>query len=354
MMYVPAHHRAATTEGATTMSHNLDQSADGTRAAFMSDREPAWHRLGTSDVGAVTVDEAMKIAHLDGWEVTKSPMFTADHDGAPIVVPNRVATIRRNPWFPGEGEEPTNVLGVVSTDYKVWQNETAFGLLTTVIDDADATVSTAGALDGGRKAFLTLRLPDTMKVAGEDPVDLYLAGITSHDASLALTLMLTPVRVVCQNTATYALGTAPFSHRIIHTGDDTQDQQIERIRESLALSFAYGDAWVAAMDRLVEQSFTDAQFDRLVRNVVLDPLDDDAPAGVITRHEAKVADLTALFTEAETNAFGRGTKYGALNAIGEWAEWVRPTNPTTGAKAALFGPAADVRQKALVALTAAK
>lgn len=334
------------------MSHAIDQSKTGDRAAFMSDREPAWHRLGVSDVGAVTIPEALKIAHLDGWEVTKSPLFTADHDGAPVRVPNRVATIRKNPWYPGEGEDVTNVLGVVSTDYRVWQNETAFGLLNTVLDDSGAIVSTAGGLDGGRRAFLTLRLPETMMVAGEDPVDLYLAGLTSHDATLALTMILTPIRVVCKNTATYALGTAEYAHKIIHVGDDvTAEQHAERVRESLALSFAYADAWKAAMDRLVTEQMSDAQFDRFVRNDILDPVDDDAPTGVITRTEKKVAELTYLWAEADTNAFGRGTKYAALNAVGEWAEWVRPQNAVTGAKAALFGPAADVRQKALVALT---
>lgn len=334
------------------MSHDIDQSKDGLQAAFVSDREPAWHRLGTSDAGALTIPEAMKVAHLDGWNVTKSPLFTADHEGAPVLVPNRVATIRENPFYPGVDEARTNVLGVVSNDYKVWQNETAFGLLNTVMDDSGALVSTAGALDGGRRAFMSLRLPDTMKVAGSDPVDLYLTGMTSHDASLALTLILTPIRVVCKNTATYALATAEFSHRIIHVGDDvTAEQHAERVRESLALSFSYAADWVAEMDRLVTEQMSMGQFDTFARDLVGRPAD-DAPTATITRHETKIAELTYLFAEAPTQEFGRGTKYAALNAVGEWGEWVRPTTATASAKTALFGPAADIRQKAFAVLTA--
>lgn len=67
---------------------------------------------------------------------------------------------------------------------------------------------------------------------------------------------------------------------------------------------------------------------------------------VTARHQRE--DLRHLAFRAPTQAVGRGTAWGAFNALSEWSEWVRPAKPgaPTSAEAVLMGKAAATRQKA--------
>jgi Domain of unknown function (DUF932) len=89
------------------------------------------------------------------------------------------------------------VLGTVGATYQVVQNEQACDLLNLITDETGARFETAGSLRGGREVFVTMKLPDTMRVAGVDDLDLYLAMCTSHDASRLGRVLVSPTRMVC-------------------------------------------------------------------------------------------------------------------------------------------------------------
>src|SRR5690606_19715075 len=92
--------------------------------------------------------------------------------------------------------------------YTVIQNEEHAGLLNALVDESGAHFETAGALQGGKRVFITMKLPGHMSIGGVDRVDQYLAAMNSHDGSSAFTFMISPVRIVCQNTLNFALGKA--------------------------------------------------------------------------------------------------------------------------------------------------
>jgi hypothetical protein len=89
----------------------------------------------------------------------------------------------------------------VGSSYRVVQNEEACQLLDLIVDETGAHYETAGSLRGGREVFVTMRLPQTMRIAGVDEVDLYLAMCTSHDGSRAGRVLVSPTRVVCYAVA---------------------------------------------------------------------------------------------------------------------------------------------------------
>src|SRR5690606_18501662 len=98
-------------------------------------REAAWHRLGTvKPDGQMTVEEALALANLSGWDVQKEPIFTEDG----LVVPGRNATV-------GTILGKRTVLGDVGDRYVVFQNEEHATFLQTLVDEAGAHVETAGA-----------------------------------------------------------------------------------------------------------------------------------------------------------------------------------------------------------------
>jgi hypothetical protein len=174
------------------MAHELEQFSDRT-TAFFSARVDAWHRLGTVTDSCLTAAEVMTVAHLGGWDVRTEGLRAAD-SGA--VVPNKYATTRIHPMS-GQRE----VLGTVGTSYQVVQNEQACELLDMIVDETGAHYETAGSLRGGREVFVTMRLPQTLRIAGVDEVDLFLAMCTSHDASRLGRVLVSPTRVVCYAVA---------------------------------------------------------------------------------------------------------------------------------------------------------
>ncbi|RPF29032.1 DUF932 domain-containing protein [Georgenia muralis] len=312
------------------------------RAAFYGARTPAWHRLGTVTDDAVRAEHALRLAGLDNWDVTMRPVFTTGPDGQPVALPKHRATVRRTPGAP---EGSFDALGVVGTDYQVIQNEEAFSFLTDLVEDGDATFETAGSLHGGARVFVTMRVPESVVVAGHDQIDLYLAVTTSHDGQSAFTAIPTPVRVVCQNTLTLALREARSRYRVQHRPG--QAPSAAEARQMLGITMAGGLDIVAAAEEMLKNRVTDAEFDDIVAREFI-PM---PPHASPKQWENRMLDrkgLAYFFRDAPTQDLGRNTAWGAFNAISEWSEWSKPKNPAApgSAESAITGDIAAVRQKA--------
>lgn len=236
----------------------------GNQAAAIFAREDAWHRLGTVVKDrAFTAQEAMELGHLGGWDVRKTPLQAVElnEDGVTTLqVPGHFATVRTNP-FTGKPEP----LGVVGAGYTVLQNEDHAQFLNTLVDESGAIFETAGSLRGGRQTFITLAMPEAIRVGGVDEVRLNIAALNSHDGSSAFRLLLTPTRVVCANTQAAALRNATACVSIRHTANARD--HVQAARDALGLTFAYADAFQAEADALIEQAMTDGQFWDLVNGV---------------------------------------------------------------------------------------
>lgn len=299
------------------MAHDLD-TTDG-QTSFASAREHAWHRLGTVLEESFDAEQAMREANLGRWNVRKLPLFAVDYDrpGVSIEVPRNYAIVRDNPVIPGR----IDALGVVGGAYKPVQNEDHAELLNALVDESGAHFETAGALDGGRKVFLTMRFPESVRVGGVDPVDLYLAAVNSHDSSMALTFLVTPVRVVCANTLGVALRNASNTFRVRHTS------RVEKVvrskaREALGMTFSYLDGFAEEAERMISTSLTDARFEEIIQAEFGAPT--DAPDSTLTRGENKLDVMRRLFAEANTQAGIRNTAWAGFNAVTEYVDHFAP------------------------------
>ncbi|MDR3609043.1 MAG: DUF932 domain-containing protein [Ignavibacteriaceae bacterium] len=61
------------------------------------------------------------------------------------------------------------------------------------------------------------KLPDYIKVRGNDIVEKHLLLTNTHDGTSTVSAKLTPVRVVCENTLSFALKGSEQQARIWHT-----------------------------------------------------------------------------------------------------------------------------------------
>src|SRR6478672_773344 len=223
------------------MAHEIETFDDGT-AAFVTARQDAWHRLGVTTRDCLTAEQVMATARLGGWNVHTVGLTATEitTDGVTTLpVPDHFATVRTHP-VSGQPD----VLGVVGSGYTVVQNEEHCELLNLLVDEAGAHFETAGSLRGGRETFVTMKLPQSITLAGSngpDDIELYLAAMSSHDGTAAWRVIVTPVRIVCANTQRLALRQAKASFAIRHTR--TAKAKIAQARQALGIVWRYAEAF---------------------------------------------------------------------------------------------------------------
>lgn len=292
------------------MSHELNELAPGVHS-FVDSRTDAWHQLGVQLESSFDAATALDKAHLANWNVRKTDLVAIDENGKKIKVDNRWATIYTNP-VTGDNQ----YLGVVGSHYEPIQNEKHVDLLNAIVDESGAHFETAGSLRGGKETFVTMQLPSTMKVGGEDAVDLYLVALNSHDASSAFRFLITPVRVVCANTQAAALGAAKSSFSIRHVKGASG--HIQEAREALALTHEYLDAFNVEAERMISKTLTDKTFEKIVGRLFdLDIATTERQKNTAQRHIAGVRDL---WENSPTLDGIRGTRWGGYQTITEYAD----------------------------------
>lgn len=295
---------------------------------MMSVRELPWHRLGKVVERQLTAEEALKEAGLD-WEVKRHPFYIhVDGQVAPVEVKGKFATVR---------DSDNAVLGSVGSAYRVLQNRDAFAFADGLVDDGSAHYETAGSLKGGKKVWMMMTLPQGIQIAGED-VSLYLALTNSHDGKSAVQVMVTPVRIVCQNTMNLAVSQAERIWSVRHVG--SMDGRLEEARRALDMTFGYVEEFQQLGENLAAQHFSGREFGRMVRDLVPDD-------------EEEQEKIIESYSDSPNLGNIRDTKWGAINAIGEYYDWVRPQRSDEAKfKNATTGIGRKQRDRALELLTA--
>lgn len=296
------------------MAHELDITNG--QASFVAAHTAAWHQLGTVLEGKFTAEQAMEHGNLGGWNVRKWPAHAVDPDtGLLIPRDGMFDIVRDNPVVPGR----IDILGnnIVSDGYQVVQNEEHAEFLNALVDESDAHFETAGAIRGGSQVFITMALPDHIMIGGVDRVDTNIAAMNSHDGSMAFTLMVTPVRVVCANTMNLAFANNSHIHRVRHTTNVHKNIR-QQARQALDLSFKYLEGFQAEAEALLNTEMTLGQFADIIQREF--GVGDDSSKAATTRANNRIAEMLDLFEVADTQANIRGTAWAGLNALTEWSD----------------------------------
>jgi len=186
--------------------------------------KPAWHGLGTVVENAPTPYEAMQLAKM-GFNVVLSEPLVADYAnddyyGKLYTLPSKFhATVRT---------DTEEVLGVVNKNYKIVQNSELFDIAGSV---PGLQVETAGTLFNGAQSYVLMK-DSEWAVNGNDEMHEYLCLMNSHNGTLSLSALPTSVRVVCNNTLSWAISEG--SQRMIklrHKGD--MEDKILGLKEAL-------------------------------------------------------------------------------------------------------------------------
>ena len=156
--------------------------------------EVPWHGLGEKVSNDLAPIQMMDKAGLN-WKVRELESFV-EFDG------NRMPTGQKSLVRESDGKILTNV----GADWNPCQNETAFEFFTEFVMNGDMEMHTAGSLRDGQMVWALAKVKESFQVFGDDQVDSYLLFSNPHQYGKSIDVRFTPIRVVCNNTLTFSLG----------------------------------------------------------------------------------------------------------------------------------------------------
>ena len=155
-------------------------------------KETPWKGLGTQyPTQPQNAKELVELAKL-GWEVTALPMST-ERD-ATVLGYNAIYR-----------EDTKGLLGVVNKAMPdLVQNSEMFNAFDYLLGDA-VDVETASSFDGGKTVFGSFKIHEQYKLFDDD-IDHYFVVVNDHlKVDGKVSVLNTPVRIVCQNTLELAM-----------------------------------------------------------------------------------------------------------------------------------------------------
>jgi phage/plasmid-like protein (TIGR03299 family) len=272
-------------------------------------REKPWHGLGEVLEDTPNSAEALRASGLD-WTVQQHRISVmSDSNSEARLIEGYVGNVRSS-----DG----SVLGIVTDRYKVVQNHEAFAFTDLLVGDGDVRYETAGSLKGGRQVWMLARMNRSMSLLG-DAFEPYLCFINSHDGTGAVRVLMTPIRVVCQNTLNIALRGARRSWSTPHVGDIAQ--RLAVAQSTLELADRYIVRLEEEADHLAQQPVSADRFEEILESLL--PLESGssprAKASVLAQREG----IVRAYGADDLERF-RGTAWGVLNAVSDYVGHTTP------------------------------
>lgn len=309
-----------------------DPASPSAVGALAPDVPVAWMRAGTALDHVESVEHLMQQTGLD-WNVEKVPIRTDGENGTRV--PRKFAVVRTDRRDRSDG-----VLGVVGPGYQCVDNRTALGFFHELVTRAGATYFRAGSIGYGERVYVIARLPVPFEVVPGDEVIRSLLLITSHGGSRALTVVLSPIRLVCSNQITMALRKG-WGVSIRHgSGAGIRMQDGPRIIDRLHRGYMRA----AELMRQMAATHLDRwQFGEFVNRMFPAPKEDESREGIARKRER----LLQLYESGTGAQFGRGNLWGALNAVTEMVDHAQPNRRVRDpVRSTLFGDGALLKQRA--------
>lgn len=319
------------------MAHDLDFSTGKPAIAYVG-KEP-WHGLGHKLPDDAPIETWVQAAGL-GWEILREPV-RYQFKGELREAPDRHVLLRSDTGYP---------LSVVSDSYCIVQPREAVEFYRDLIADSAFGLETAGALDGGRKIWGLARSNYSSDglFENDDKIEPYLLLASSCDKSLATTVSFVSIRVVCQNTLTFAMdsikGKSPSKvFKVTH--DKRFDWQ--EAKEKLALIQTAWGSFLKQAKSLAEKTVGGDDIDKFFERLFLTGKKNDE-----TLTQKAILEIQGL-KSARLNGVGqqlpstKDTAWGLVNAVTFYVDHQRKSrDQATRLDSAWFGTGAALKDKA--------
>lgn len=318
--------------------------------AFVGSRGLPWHINETRDRSTELADlvdgERMLVAAGLDWHVSQRTIYVPGNDGGFVPAPGWVANVR---------DSDDSTLGIVRPAYQVLQNAALAELGDALVDAGGANYETGGSLRNGQIVFLSMELPEGIKVEGDPSghqVYILLKNGHSGMGGGKLDVVVTIIRGVCFNTVSAAIDGA--MHRFSLTHRANLDGRIEEARRALTLTFEYTDEWAIKASQLVQKTLVDRQVEDILTKLF--PFPDDIKPGKF--EQTTFAKVYENWKTSPTIAADiRNTGWGVFNAVTEYFDHLatfnggKRTNPVDAkAESIIQGEVAKTTDRVFAAL----
>jgi phage/plasmid-like protein (TIGR03299 family) len=293
---------------------------------------PCWHGLGTEMDPKASGIEWMKAANLD-WAIHRLPMFVTLPNGEHANVLGQKGT-EHGVLVRDHGTNtfaPEDVFGPVGPDWVPVQNEDVFKFMDRFCKAGNMQMETAGSLKGGTEIWALAKFRDDFDIVPGDTMKGYLLFHSAHVQGKGNQLRLTPVRVVCNNTLTMALGdkNKKSAFRMPHVRAFDTDVQNAAV-EALGLANEQMDTFRETVTLLAKKKADDKLVKEMITQIYQPNLMGD-------RAKAKATnDIMEDFTPSSDTVYeaiakapggdlkgSKGTWWGAFNGVTYFEDHMR-------------------------------
>lgn len=317
----------------------------------------AWHGVGVvlDSMGekGLTIAQALPASGLE-WGVEKTPTlgfsrkYAHLNDAAKLAeaiakgVEIPLSALMVNPdRFNVQRDTDGRLLGNVGSTWVPFNPIDAFAIVDDLLAQAGgkAWIEAAGSMDEGKKVWVMVHLDDGFQIAGESYAT-YLTVVTGFDGRTSTMVLVHDERIVCRNTLAIGVGEAKGSGRILRVRHSKNAaDRIKQANQILGLRNVRHEELAKQGEWMVEQEMPDAEFATFLDSLMPVPevpadRDGTPAATMATERRGKIA---RLFQGAPNLEPIRGTRWGALQAVIEYADHVRPFKDAESQLKAQFG-----------------
>ena len=299
--------------------------------------EVPWHGLGKKVIPDLTPEQMLEAAELD-WNVEKRDVTYEGNNGELKRASNKKALVRTS-----DG----SFLDMVSSEWNPLQNSEAFAFFNDFITAGDMEMHTAGSLENGRMVWALAKTKNGFDLFGGDEVDEYLLFTNPHKFGKSIGVQSTPIRVVCNNTLSYALhtSTATGAVRVNHR----QEFDGDHVKEMLGVSKEKLDTYKEVAEFLGSKRFTkdslDGYFGTIFPSSTKKTIEDvEAPEDLFSRNHQTALEV---IEEQPGSEFAKGTFWQAFNTVTYMTDHVMGRSADTRMTSAWFGANRKNKIKAL-------
>jgi len=327
------------------MAHELEITKNGAAMAYTG--ETPWHNLGRKVDHAMTAAEAIVAAQMD-WEVGLRPVYSpVAHETGLITyqaIPGKKSVVRNN---------DQKALGVVGNKYMPLQNREAFSFFDAVVGEKLAMYHTVGSLFGGRKIWLLAKVPREFFVKGleQEKIDEYMLLQNSHDGSSAVKILLTSVRVVCNNTLTQAISDGSGMYKLRHTS--SIGDKVSAVRDAMGIVDYKFKLFEDLSNRLANAPINSAKVDEFFEKMGLKVMPGDSDVARSRTTTQRLSILEKIENgKGNTHPAIKGTAWALLNGYTEYVDHVRKIKGKDDVAdrrmdSVLFGTGSEQKRKAM-------
>jgi phage/plasmid-like protein (TIGR03299 family) len=291
--------------------------------------EVPWHGLGVKVNDDLTVDEMIEAAGLN-WTVSKQPTFYRIGDEE--ISTGKFALIR---------DTDKKFLSNVSDGWEPCQNRDAFSIFEEFVERNELEMHTAGSLKDGQVTWGLAKMKDQFTLFNDDVTEQYLLLVNPHVFGQGIHVRSTPIRVVCNNTLSFALGKAS---EVTATQNHRAAFDAERMKEAIGLTRKKLQQYETMASFLASKRYNEEKFKEYLNVVFPNFSKKEEKQKELSRNAKRAFEIVETQPGAE---FGKGTWWQAFNSVTYLTDHELGRNADTRLQSAWLGINKDRKNMAL-------